>query len=438
MTTASGQEASRRSLVRSTALVGTALMAGNLAGYLLAIIGSHRLRPADYGLFGAMLATLLVGGIPSLALQAVIARRTAAERLAPHNALADGIRTGLITVAVGVVAWPGLTVFLHVNRHGLAVLAVVIGLLPLCIVASVQGHLQGAERFGRLAVVVTIAGLGRLLGGVLPLAFGGGTAGVMTGIAVGASMSALVAIRLLPATGPRPLEPTGGEHAEPLVAQGPELLTAIVSMGALLLLSSLDLLLARHVLAAGLGGHYTAGNVVAKVAFWLPQAVPLAALPRLSRHHDRARALLDAAILTAVIAVISVGVTAVAGGFLVRATFGARYSSIGGIAWLFAVQGSALAGVQLLIFHDIAVRRRRVVPVVLAAAAIEAIVILAGRPSTPRGVIEVAATTAVGLLAVTAANHVRRPADVAEPDQWAASSQLLPTPTETSSGTSSA
>ncbi len=59
----------------------SALMAGNLASYLLAIIGSHRLRPSDYGLFGAMLAILLVGGIPALALQAVVARRTAAEQL---------------------------------------------------------------------------------------------------------------------------------------------------------------------------------------------------------------------------------------------------------------------------------------------------------------------------------------------------------------------
>jgi len=445
-TTSGADPASRGSLVRSTALVGTALMAGNLASYLLAIIGSHQLRPADYGLFGAMLATLLVGGIPALALQAVVARRTAAEQLPPHLALREGIASGLASVALGLVAWPGLTVFLHVDRHGLAVLAVVASLLPLNILGAIQGHLQGSERFGRLGVVVALVGVGRLFGGVLPLAFGGGATGVMTGIAVATSVAALIAMRLTPGLGTRApsTAPAGGL----LAAAGPEFLTATLSMGALLLLSSLDLLLARHVLTATQAGHYAAGNVVAKAAFWLPQAVPLTALPRLSRSDHRAKALVDAALLTAAIAAVSILVTALAGSFLVRLTFGAGYASIGGVAWLFALQGSALAGVQLLVFHDIAARRRGVVPLVLLAAVIETAIVLVAKPGSPRAIIVIASSVAVGLVVITAIRYGRGhepadqaglldPADLVEP-QWAASSQLRPTPTETSSGTSSA
>jgi O-antigen/teichoic acid export membrane protein len=432
--------ASRRSLLRSAVVVGAALMTGNLASYLLAIVGSHRLHPAAYGLFGSMLAILLIGGIPALAVQAVVARRTAAEHLSRQRALADGIRTGLATVAVGVAAWPGLTVFLHVDRHGLAVLAVVASLLPLNILAAIQGHLQGGESFARLAVVLVLAGVGRLVGGVVPLAFGAGTAGVMTGIAVATSVAALVAMRLR--SDPTAAAPTG-EPAGSSQSIRPELVSATVSMGALLLLSSLDLLLARHVLPASQTGRYAAGNVVAKAAFWLPQAVPLTALPRLSRSDHRAKALADAALLTAAIGAVSIIVTAVAGSTLVRLTFGSGYASIGGVAWLFAVQGTALAGVQLLVFHDIAARRRGVVPSVLVAAAIEAVIVLVVRPSHPRTIIEIAASIATALVVVTAVRHrlARDPAGSqtsADADQWAASSQLRPSPTETSSGTSSA
>lgn len=434
-TTTDPGAASRRSLVRSTAVVGAALMAGNLASYLLAIIGSHRLRPSDYGLFGAMLAVLLIGGIPALALQAVVARRTAAEHLPLRRALRDGVLTGAASVVVGLAAWPGLTAFLHVGEHGIAILFAVAGLLPLNILAGIQGHLQGGERFGRLAVVVLVVGFGRLIGGVVPLAFGGAATAVMAGVAVATAVSALVALRLT-AGEASPTRLAGAESASGPVRH--ELLRAILSMGALLLMSSLDLLLARHVLPAGQAGRYAAGNVVAKVAFWLPQAVALTALARLSRTDDRARALRDASVLTVAIATVSITVTALAGPFLVRLTFGTGYASIGSIAWLFAVQGSALAGVQLLVFSDIAARRLSVVIPILVAAGLETVVVLAVQPVTPRGIITIAATVAVLLVGVTTVGHLRwnRRAASHTSGQWAASSQLRPTPIETSSGTS--
>jgi O-antigen/teichoic acid export membrane protein len=437
-TTMGASPPSRRSLVRSTAVVGAALMAGNLASYLLAIIGSHRLGPSDYGLFGAMLAVLLVGGIPALALQAVVARRTAAEQLPLHRAIRDGVLTGLVSVVLGLLAWPGLTPFLHVGHHGLALVFAAAGLLPLNVLAAIQGHLQGAERFSRLAAVVVVIGVGRLLGGVIPLLLGAAATGVMAGVAIATAISAVVAARVV-ASSRSVAVASPAATAKPVSAR-PELVTAILSMGALLLLSSLDLLLARHVLPGSQTGRYAAGNVVTKAAFWLPQAVPLTALPRLSRRDHRAKALREAAMLTAVIAAASITVTALAGVFLVKLTFGAGYGSIGGVAWLFALQGSALAGVQLLVFHDIAARRRGVVPLVLVAAAIETAIILVVHPHSPRPIIAIAASVAVALVIVTALRHWRsvERENPAPDDQWAASSQLRPTPTETSSETSRA
>jgi O-antigen/teichoic acid export membrane protein len=437
---ANGDPLSRRTLVRSSAMLGAALLAGNLAGYLLAIIGSHRLHPDEYGLFGALLAVLLIGGIPALALQAVVARRTAAERLPLHRALRDGSLTGAVSVVVGVAAWPGLTAFLHVDHHGVAILFAVAGLFPLNILGACQGHLQGAETFGRLSWLVLVVGFGRLLGGVVPLVAGSGPTAVMAGVAVATALTALVGLRMTATVATPTPTPSTEAPSLPREATAPELVRATLSMGSLLLLASLDLLLARHVLPAGQAGRYAAGNVVAKVAFWLPQAVSLTALPRLSRGADRARALRDAAVLTAAIAAIDIAVTAVAGGFLVRLTFGAGYQSIGGVAWLFAVQGSALAGVQLLVYHDIAARRRGVVTPILVAAAIETVTVLVIAPQHPRGIITIAAGVAVVLVAVTTLLHRRaaRRDGPAEDAQCAASSQLRPTPIETSSGTSRA
>jgi O-antigen/teichoic acid export membrane protein len=393
--------APRWNLLRSTAVLGAALMAANLAGYLLAIVGSHQLTASAYGLFSAMIAILLVAGIPALALQAVVARRTAADELPLHAAIRDGVLTGTASALVGVLAWPGLTVFLHVDHHGVAVLFAAAGLVPLNVLAAIQGHLQGHERFARLSVVVAVIGVGKLVGGVVPLAAGGAATSAMAGIAIATGVSCVVALRL--AAGQNRRAPGTQHHP----TAHPELATATLSIGAVILLASLDLLLARHLLSSTLSGRYAAGNVVAKAAFWLPQAVPLTALPRLSKGDVANRALREAGLLTAAIGVTCVAVTAVGGVFLVKLTFGASYGGIGHDAWLFALQGAALAGVQLLIIDDIAARRRRIVPLVLLAAAVETVVMLTVAPRHPATVITIAAIVAGALCAVAVLRRSR-------------------------------
>jgi O-antigen/teichoic acid export membrane protein len=168
-------------------------------------------------------------------------------------------------------------------------------------------------------------------------------------------------------------------------------------MGALLLLSNLDLLLGRHVLPSTVSGRYAAGNVIAKVAFWLPQAVALAVLPRLSRGVDRHKALREALLLTAALAALIVIVAAVAGVLVTRLAFGPRYASIGGVAWLFALQGGVLALLQLLILDDIATRRRVVAPLAVVTAAVEATIVLAVGISTPHALIGTATVMATAL-----------------------------------------
>jgi O-antigen/teichoic acid export membrane protein len=407
-------------------VLGAALLAANASNYLIAVAASHRLSTSSYGLFSALLAVLLVASIPSLALQAVVARRTTLEGWPRSQAIRTGSLTGLASAVVLMAATPLLRDFLHVPHGGIALVWIALGLVPLNLLACVQGQLQGSEAFTRLSVLVVVVGVGRLLGGLLPLVAGGGPAWVMAGIASSGAIVATVAIRL--AT-PRGL-PTDG----PAGRVAPELVRATVSMGALLLLANLDLLLARHLLPSRASGHYAAGSVVAKVAFWLPQAVPLTALPRLSRATGRERALREAAVVTAVVALASIAVTTAAGPVLLARTFGPDYRDIGQLAWLFAIQGSALAGVQLLIVDDIANRRMSVVPLVLAAIGVETAVLLIVAPSTPRPVVIVAAATTVGL-GVAAA--LRLGQAIRSHAQWAASAQLLPKPTDTSKETSS-
>jgi O-antigen/teichoic acid export membrane protein len=389
-----GWLATRSDLVRSSAILGPALIAANVASYLLAVLGGRELTTADYGFFGSLLSVLLVAGVPALAIQAVVARRTAVGEIDLAGALRVGAVTGCVSAAIGLLLTPALAIFLHAGPHALGLVVIMVSLLPLNVLAAIQGRLQGRERFVGLAALVLLIGAGRLFGGVVPLILHAGSTVVMLGIGLGVTAAATVGVRMARA------EPATGTGGEPVV-QAPRLRSEVgsasLAMGALLLLSNLDLLLGRHVLPSTVSGRYAAGNVVAKIAFWLPQAVALAALPRLSRGVGRVKAMREALLLTAVLAGVIVVVAAVAGVLVTRLAFGPRYASIGSVAWLFAIQGGILALVQLLILDDIAMRRRVVAPLAVVAALVEVAVVLLSGISTPRALVLTATLVAAGL-----------------------------------------
>ncbi len=410
----------RRRLARSAAMLSIAMIAANAATYLLAVVGSRTLPAANYGLLGSLLALLAIVSVPGLALQAVVARRVAVAALPIRRALTLGLLLGVGCSIAGLALIPALRPFLHAgSTWGLA--ATMLVALPLTAMSALQGWLQGRERFGELSVVVLLAGGARLAGGVVPLALGADAAVTVAGIAAALVMTATAAgwfwLRRVPTPESAASPPTGIGWRE--------LGTAVWGLGGLLVLSNLDLLFARHLLPGRLSGHYAAAGVIARVAFWLPQAIALTVLPRLTHPGSRRAALRDAAVATAVIGAICVGVTAVAGGWLAALTFGSSYRSIGSPAWLFALQGGALAMGQLLVVDDIARRRRGTATLILAAAAIEIVWLGVSGPASITGIIAVAAVVAGGI-AVTAIVRLA---------QWPASSHVRPTPTETSSGT---
>jgi O-antigen/teichoic acid export membrane protein len=392
----------RSHLFRSSAILGPALIAANVANYLLAVLGGRELTTADYGYFGSLLSVLLVAGVPSLAVQAVVARRTAVGEIDRSGAFRIGAVVGAASAAIGLLLTPALAVFLHAGPHALGLVFIMVSLLPLNLLAAIKGLQQGQESFVGLAVLVLLVGAGRLFGGVVPLVLHAGSTVVMLGIAIGVVVVAAIGMRMA-----RVEAPAVGGH-QPVVVGArlrAEVGGAILAMGALLLLTNLDVLLGRHVLSSTVSGRYAAGNVIAKIAFWLPQAVALAALPRLSRGAGRAKAMREALLLTAALAAVTVVVAAVAGVLVTRLAFGPRYASIGGVAWLFAVQGGILALVQLLILDDIAMRRWVVAPLAVIAAVVEVAVVLLAGISTPHALI-ITATVVAAVLGV--ASVIRR------------------------------
>jgi O-antigen/teichoic acid export membrane protein len=191
-----------RSLPRDALVLGAGMAVANAGNYAFNVVMAFLLGPEAYGALAALLALVLVGSVPGLALQAVVARRVAlaGSGRAPSDAAWPGAwwlvgRAGLALALLTLLVGPGLVLFLHLDS-AVPVLWLALALAPTPLLFAVQGLLQGQERFGALAAVL-LAGAGvKLAIGVALVAAGLGVSGAMAGVAAGGLLAALAGLRL--------------------------------------------------------------------------------------------------------------------------------------------------------------------------------------------------------------------------------------------------
>jgi O-antigen/teichoic acid export membrane protein len=407
------------SLPRAGLTIAPAMAVANGLNYAFNLVMLRLLEPAAYGALGALLAVILIGTVPGLALQAVVARHTAL-RAGDRQALTELWSRTLVAVSwvslglglATAAAAPALAGFLHLGSVAPA-LWLAANVLPLPIVSALQGILQGTQRFGALAASMLVNAVGRVAVGVGLVAAGGGVDGALAASAAGSVLAMLLPLALLrPAlagTSRRPrqpreraepgaAEPLGGGLAPATAALGREVGAAALAFLGLLLLTNVDLLLARHYLAAEASGLYAAGAVVAKIAYWAPQFVATIVFPRLATEAaGRRRLLTRAAAVVAGLGLALMVVVAVAPGLTVALPFGSAYRGVGRDLPLFAALGTALALVQLLLFSGIAAGDRKVHRLLGATVAVEVAVIALGPHHSVAGIVGVA-LAAVGAL----------------------------------------
>lgn len=336
---------------RSAALlVPGAMIAANLVSYLLLLVAARRLSRVDYGELLSLLGVLLVATVPSLAMQTIAARRTAV----------DGTGAGLVrgTVAVGafstaalLVVAPALHAFLHLHTPW-GLLAIVIAVPGLTALGTLQGIAQGSRRFAALAALTLATVGGRSLGGLIGLLAGRSSSWCLAGAAAGVCLTSAIAItRELPALRKDRADPP------PLRDMIVEALHAAHGHGAFLLVTSIDVLLARHVLSGYAAGTYAAGSVVSRAALWLPQSIAVLMFATFTDHGRHRRAYARAASGVAALGALAVVVVAVLGRLTISVVAGAHYHSLDDSIWIFAVIGAALAVLQLSVVAGLALRR---------------------------------------------------------------------------------
>lgn len=362
----------------SALLVPAALVLANLLSYVLLLTAGRRLDRVDYGELLSLLAVLLVASVPALAMQTLAARRTAVGSTGA-GLFRGAVVIGACSTAALLAATPMLRAFLHL--HTSAGLLVVVGAVPgLTALGTQQGIAQGARRFGPLAALVMATVGGRSVGGLIGLWAGLSSTWCLVGAAAGITLAAGIAVA--PSLSLRQRRGDTPPMRDLII----EALHAAHGHGAFLLVSGIDVLLARHVLTGGAAGTYAAGSVVTRAALWLPQSVAVLMFASFTVRGRHRRAYARAAGGVAVMGAVTVAGVAVLGRFTVSVVAGARFHVLDDSLWIYATIGASLAVLQLSIVAGLALRHPGRIAIIWGVAVADATLVLTTHPDTATGV----------------------------------------------------
>jgi O-antigen/teichoic acid export membrane protein len=355
--------------LRSGAIIAVAMGIMNLSTYAYTVIAAHTIGKEAYGAFSALMGALLVISVLSLGLQATGARRISA---APDQVVAIervvlgvGLRSALVLGALCLALAPVLNAVLHLDSLPTA-LMVGVAAFPLTYMGAQAGVLQGERRWSPLAMVYLAQGIGRFAFGLVLILIWPTELAAMAGVAFGCWLPVLIAWLAL--RRPRIDVPHSEGHP------GLDLLREVGHSSQALLaffaLSNADILVARATMSNSQAGLYAAGLIMAKAVLFLPQFVVVYAFPSLSREETNRRTLLLAMGLSA-----TLGAFAVLGVLLlpdVALLFvgGQDFEPIKDDLWKFAIVGTLLSMIQLLVYSALARRQGRAVIMIWTALAL--------------------------------------------------------------------
>ena len=400
--TAPSSVRSRRSFDGSAVAVATSVM--NVATYGFTIVTARVVGPSQYGAFAACLSLFIVVQVAALGLQATAARRIAVDRgnvaAIEHAILALTTKVSLVVGLVLCLLIPAIDALLNLDSLVMAAV-VAVSTVPLTLAGGQAGILQGERRWGALALFYLAGGIPRLLIGTAIILWQPTATGALVGVGIGYLFPVVVGWWTLRHR--RTPQAAAPEHsARSMLVESAHNAQVLFAFFAL---SSVDIVIARHVLPDHDAGLYAAGLIMTKVMLFLPQFVVVVAFPDMATIEGRQRALVRSLVAVGAVGVIAIVAAKVLSGVAMVFVGGAEFGEVEDLLWLFAVLGTVLAMLQLQVYAVLARQGRR--SVLLLWGSLVVLTVLGLQADSLAGLVTVVAAVDGALLLVLTVASLR-------------------------------
>ena len=336
--------AERKKLIQGVLLVGIGLGVPQALAYAASVFAARLLDPSEFGAFGAMQGITQIATPIGLAMQAVTARKLANKKKTSfENLLKFGLEVSIfIFIFTIFISYPLSAIF----QIEYIVLVLTIGAIaPFVFISTQLGIAQGKEFYSKLAWIYVVFGIGRSISAIVGLLIYPKLISVGLGFFCGTFLSAIIAQFIL---GHR----NKFWKSKRTANSSTELIRATQVLFSLYVLVNIDVLLARIVLSPIESGIYSVGMLVAKIAFFLPQAFTVVLFPKMGKFDSSALKL--ATLGTAILCSIYILICYFASELVVFAIGGTKYQELFSEVWYFALEGTLFSILQVLLYGRIA------------------------------------------------------------------------------------
>lgn len=364
-------------LVRASSLLFLMMMGANVCNYAFHAIASRSLGPADYGALVSMLALLTLMAVPSQTIQAVVAKGTAVEELGQRYDRIAALmvrvlrRTlmlgGICFVSLGLLSgW--LADFFQISSQW-PIIAVGATTVVMLVIPVVRGLLQGLQQFNGLGINLIADGIFRLGSGALIFWLGCRVTGGLLASALGGALACGLAFLGLPKVR-REL----GRRLPILDLSELKLysVSVLAGFGAFMALSTLDVIMVKHLFEPRDAGYYAAASMVGKAFLFLPFAMAHVLFPKVSAGHARAEdtegLLIKSLLLAAAILAGSILLAWFLAPLIILTLFGQEFFQPQTLLLVrcFGIAITPLALIYILLQYNLALNNRRFLILLLA------------------------------------------------------------------------
>lgn len=347
--------------LRGGAAIAVAMGIMNIATYGYTVAAAHLIGRVPFGAFSALMGVLLVVSVVSLGLQATGARRISADpdqvESIERNVLDVAQRVAVVLGLLLLALAPVLNWVLQLESLATATL-VAVAAVPLTIMGGQAGILQGERRWEPLALVYLSQGLGRVVLGTGFMVVWQTEFAAMLGVAIGCWVPAVVGYVALRRPRAAIDVPSAGHPRTDILKEVAGSSQALLAFFAL---SNADILLARAVLDPDVAGLYAGGLILVKAILFLPQFVVVIAFPAMSTKDAGRSTLVRALAVSLALGACGFAATLTLPDLALVFVGGSDFAGLKDKLWLFAIVGTLLSMIQLLLYSALARRQGRAV-----------------------------------------------------------------------------
>lgn len=351
---------SRDELLRGSIILLILINIGNIINYLYQFIMARMLGPVDYGILSVLVSLTYIFGIPTIAIQTVMSKNIAKLNVNKEY----GKMKGLFSNLLNKLFFASVIIFLIFSILAFffaAYLDISFWLLVLAgtlIITSfiypiAAGTLQGMKKFSTLGWnIILVFGVKLFLAIILVMA-GFKVFGAILGFIFGAIIGFVFAI-------PYIKEVIYAHKQEDEV----KILTkdntsTFIAMLIIVLIYSVDVILAKIFFPAELTGEYAVISLIGKIVLFSTMSIGSAMFPiSAERHHAGGKThgiIRKASLAIFSLSIISVALFILFPNFIIGILFGSQYLSLAGLLVYMGVAFSFIAFLNLLVLYRISV-----------------------------------------------------------------------------------